>query len=67
MLDKPATKTTNKKPLNKNELSNWELRIQRFRVFYDVIVDEQRQCVKIKAVGHKEHNILYVAGKEVKL
>jgi len=53
--------------LGENELSNWELRVQKFRVFYDVLHEEDRQVVKIKAVGHKEHNILYIGGREVQL
>jgi hypothetical protein len=36
-------------------------------VFYDVIVDADHQTVKIKAVGHKEHNKLYIADREVEL
>jgi mRNA-degrading endonuclease RelE of RelBE toxin-antitoxin system len=50
-----------------NELSDWELRVQKFRVFYDVLIEPDRRTVKVKAVGHKEHNILYVGGKEVQL
>jgi mRNA-degrading endonuclease RelE of RelBE toxin-antitoxin system len=53
--------------LGENELSDWELRVQTFRVFYDVVTEEERQVVKIKAVGHKEHNTLFIGGKEVQL
>jgi mRNA-degrading endonuclease RelE of RelBE toxin-antitoxin system len=67
LQDEPATKTRNRKPLRTSELSDWELRIQRFRVFYDVIDDEASRTVKIKAVGHKEHNILYINDREVEL
>ena len=63
----PTTETRNKKQLGENELSDWELRVQDFRMFYDVIAEEDHQIVKIKAVGHKEHNTLYVGGKEVQL
>jgi hypothetical protein len=41
--------------------------VQKFRVFYDVIVEEDRQVVKVKGVGHKEHNTLYIGSREVKL
>jgi hypothetical protein len=37
------------------------------RVFYDVVAEADRQVVKIKAVGHKEHNTLYIGGAEVQL
>ena len=67
LLQEPTKETKNRKPLRKSELSDWELRIQKFRVFYDVIIEEKRQIVKIKAVGHKEHNKLLIAGKEVEL
>src|SRR5437588_6288498 len=67
LTDGATTETRNRKRLSANELSDWELRIERFRVFYDVEVEEKRQAVKIKAVGHKEHDTLYIGGKEVKL
>jgi mRNA-degrading endonuclease RelE of RelBE toxin-antitoxin system len=67
LTHEPVTETKNKKSLKRNELSDWELRVQKFRVFYDVINDEDRQVVKIKAVGHKEHNTLYIADEEVEL
>jgi mRNA-degrading endonuclease RelE of RelBE toxin-antitoxin system len=53
--------------LGRNELANWELRVQKFRVFYDVTDNENQQVVKIKAVGHKQHNTLFVEGEEVEL
>jgi mRNA-degrading endonuclease RelE of RelBE toxin-antitoxin system len=63
----PTAETRNKKRLGENELSDWELRVGQFRVFYDVLVEEDRQLVKVKAVGHKDHNTLYIGGKEVSL
>jgi len=63
----PTTETRNRKRLGGNELSDWELRVQTFRVFYDVVAEEDRQIVKIKTVGHKDHNKLYVGGEEVQL
>jgi mRNA-degrading endonuclease RelE of RelBE toxin-antitoxin system len=63
----PATETRNRKRLGQNELSDWELRVEEFRVFYDIVVEESQQIVKIKAVGHKEHNRLFIGHKEVQL
>jgi mRNA-degrading endonuclease RelE of RelBE toxin-antitoxin system len=63
----PTTETRNRKRLGENELSDWELRVQQYRVFYDVTTEEERQVVEIKAMGHKEHNTLYVGCKEVQL
>ena len=63
----PTTETGNRKRLDENELSDWELRVQRFRVFDDVVADNDHQVVKIKAVGHKEHNRLTIGSKEIQL
>jgi len=63
--DQPTVETRNRKPLEPNELADWELRIGRYRVFYDV--DPTDQTVTIKAIGHKEHNKLFIRGKEFKL
>lgn len=67
LAHEPATETRNRKRVGENELSDWELRVQTFRVFYDITTEENRQVVKIKGVGHKEHNKLYIGGKEVQL
>lgn len=61
------TETRNRKRLGENQLSDWELRIEKFRVFYDIVVEGSQQIVKIKAVGHKEHNRLFIGRKEVQL
>jgi mRNA-degrading endonuclease RelE of RelBE toxin-antitoxin system len=61
----PATETRNRKLLESNVLGEWELRIGLYRVFYDVDVDGA--TVKIKAVGYKKHNTLYLRGKEYTL
>jgi mRNA-degrading endonuclease RelE of RelBE toxin-antitoxin system len=61
----PATETRNRKPLSASELSDWELRVQDFRVFYDVVVEDEQRVVKIKAVGHKEHGVLRIGDREV--
>jgi len=63
LLNEPLTKTQNRKPLRNNPLSRWELRVEKYRVFYDVEID----VVEIKAIGHKEHNKLFIAGKEFTL
>jgi mRNA-degrading endonuclease RelE of RelBE toxin-antitoxin system len=67
LAHEPGLETRNRKRLGENELSDWELRIEKFRVFYDIEVDESQQIVKIKAVGHKEHNRLFIGWKEVQL
>ena len=67
LRDQPTVETRNRKPLSPNELSNWELRVEEFRIFYDVIASEETHVVKIKAVGRKEHNKLKIGDSEVQL
>lgn len=56
--------TRRRKPLRPNRLAQWELRIDDYRVFYDFADDD---VVKVVAVGHKEHNDLFIRGKKVDL
>ena len=56
--------TKRRKPMRENPLAKWELRIGEFRVFYDF---EDDDVVKVVAVGHKEHNDLYIRGEKVEL
>jgi len=58
----PARETRHRKPLEPNDLADWEVRVGVYRIFCDV--DPTEATVKIKAVGWKEHNTLYVRGKE---
>ena len=61
----PLIETRNRKPLEPNALGEWELRIGVYRVFYDT--DALEATVKIKAIGYKQHNRLYLRGKEYTL
>jgi mRNA-degrading endonuclease RelE of RelBE toxin-antitoxin system len=61
----PAVETRNRKRLRPNQKAEWELRMGRFRVFYDV--DTVVQIVAIEAVGLKIGNRLYFQGKEQNL
>ena len=65
LLHEPSHETRNRKQLRPNVVSEYELRTRHFRVFYDV--DEIEEIVKIKAIGHKEGNSLFIRGKEFKL
>jgi len=60
-----SVETRNRKRLRPNALAEWELRIGRFRVFYDV--DELTAIVKIEAVGFKEGSKLFIHGEEYEL
>lgn len=65
LLYEPAVETRNRKSLRDNIMSRWELRIDKYRVFYNV--NEIDGVVAITAVGYKEHGILFIREKEVKI
>lgn len=61
----PLAETRNRKKLRDNPLASWEMRVGKYRVFYEV--ETASRTVIILAVGHKEHNLLLVRGAEAKL
>jgi mRNA-degrading endonuclease RelE of RelBE toxin-antitoxin system len=61
----PLLETRNRKRLRDNPIATLELRVDRYRVFYEV--DAAMLAVTIVSVGHKSHNQLYIRGKEVAL
>ena len=61
----PVSVTRNRKKLRPNRMAEWELRMGRFRVFYDV--DEIARQVKIEAVGYKKGSKLLIHGEEYQL
>jgi mRNA-degrading endonuclease RelE of RelBE toxin-antitoxin system len=70
LLFEPNVETTNRKPLKRPPIvgGQWELRFgpnNRFRVFYEI--DEGAREVHILAIGVKERDQLYIAGREVEL
>jgi mRNA-degrading endonuclease RelE of RelBE toxin-antitoxin system len=58
----PGVATRNRKPLRANPLARWELRIDRFRIFYDI--DDANRVVTVVAIGEKTRNRLTIGGKE---
>jgi mRNA interferase RelE/StbE len=61
----PAVETSKKKKLRNNVIAPWELKIGTYRAFYEVL--EDIVTVYVVSVGYKEHNILYVRGREVRI
>lgn len=61
----PAVPTRHRKHLKDNPLATWELRVGKFRVFYNV--DDVRVVVVVVAIGVKEHNRLLIDGQEIHL
>ena len=55
-------KTRNRFPADPGAPGDWELRVQPFRVFYDV--DEDAQTVSIRAVLYKPRETPYRRGQE---
>jgi len=62
---RPTEETRNKKLLRDNPLADWEVRVQPFRVFYDV--DPEAKTVRILAVGVKERDTLIIGGQEIEI
>ena len=61
----PTVATRNRKKLRPNEVAEWELRMGRFRVFYNA--DNTAHIVSIAAIGFKIGNLLFIRGEERKL
>lgn len=61
----PLKETKNRKKLFDNQVSSWELRIGKYRVFYEV--NNNIITVIVVSVGVKDHNVLYVRNKELKI
>jgi len=64
LMNDADVESQHRKKLRPNLLSPWELRIGKYRVFYDVV---EATTVKIIAIGHKEHNDLFIRGQRVEL
>ena len=45
-------------------LAPWELRIGDYRVFCEI---REERIVRVLAVGHKEHNVLFIRGRRVEI
>jgi mRNA-degrading endonuclease RelE of RelBE toxin-antitoxin system len=60
----PDVETRRRKRLRDNPLAPWELRVGEFRVFYEI---SEGRRVRVLAIGHKEHNDLFIRGERVLL
>ena len=61
----PTVQTRNRKRTRPNDAADWELRLGRFRVFYNVYDDVM--IVSIEAVGFKIGGLLFIRGERVDL
>jgi len=62
LADDADIESKRRKQLRPNPLGRWELRIADYRVFNDI---EESDRVIVGAVGHKEHNDLFIRGIKV--
>ena len=65
LMHQPTQETRNRKKLRPNRVAEWELRVDKFRIFYDL--DEAGEVVKIEAVGYKKGSRLFIHGEEYSL
>jgi mRNA-degrading endonuclease RelE of RelBE toxin-antitoxin system len=65
LTHQPLLETKNRKSLRDNPIASWELRVGKYRIFYEV--NEPAQSVSIVSVGHREHNTLFIRGQEVQI
>jgi mRNA-degrading endonuclease RelE of RelBE toxin-antitoxin system len=66
LAHEPMVVTRNRKPLDSNPVAPWELRIGQLRVYFDVEEMPER-VVRIRAVGVKDRNRVWIGGEEVDL
>jgi mRNA-degrading endonuclease RelE of RelBE toxin-antitoxin system len=65
LLHQPGVETRNRKRLRPNQTAEWELRVENYRILYEI--DKVEQKVEIKLVGYKIGSLLLVRGKEYRL
>jgi mRNA-degrading endonuclease RelE of RelBE toxin-antitoxin system len=61
----PTVATRNRKRLRPNSLAEWELRVQKYRVLYNV--EEDIVTVSVVAIAVKEGNRYVIEGEEYPL
>ena len=61
----PTVEALNRKRMHPNAIADWELRLGKYRVLYNVA--EQVKLVAIQAVGFKVRNELYIRGERREL
>lgn len=65
LTHEPTRETRKRQRLRPNQLAEWELRVEDFRVFYDV--SQQEQIVCIVAIGQKTGNTLFIRGERFEI
>ena len=65
LTHQPDEEARNRKKLRDNPISDWELRIDPFRVFYEV--DDEKRLVTVVGVGMKKRDKLLLDGEEIEI
>lgn len=65
LRQQPTVKTRNRKPMEPGSWAPYELRVQPFRVYYDVVEDESDPVVIVLAVGVKDRDQVTIGGEVV--
>ena len=63
----PDFSTRRVKPLRPNPLASWELRVGRYRVYYQVETEQDVQVVTVLTVGRKIRDRVIIGRVEVNL
>jgi len=58
----PTVPTRNRKPMRENPIAPWELRIDCFRVYFDV-EEGETPAVHVRAVGVKDRDKVRIGGE----
>jgi mRNA-degrading endonuclease RelE of RelBE toxin-antitoxin system len=61
----PSIETRNRKRLKPNTIADWELRLGKYRVLYDI--EEEVKIVAIQAVGVKIGSQLFIRNEKAEL
>ncbi len=61
----PVKEIRNRKPMRPNPIAPWELRIGRFRVYYDVVTEPSEPTVLVLAIGVKQRNRVRIGDEEI--
>jgi len=56
--------TKRRKQLRQNPVAPWELRVGKYRAFYEI---RGENLVRVLAIGHKEHNELFIRRESVEI
>ncbi|MCU0567706.1 MAG: type II toxin-antitoxin system RelE/ParE family toxin [Oculatellaceae cyanobacterium Prado106] len=68
LVSQPLQETRNRKPLRLGSQFQWELRLGKYRIFYDVLEEtEGAYLMSVVSVGYKERNKVYIRGREINL